>query len=197
VIRAVKLLAVLAGVTFAAAAPAAGNPAPAFKAGVYEPVLAAPDFKLPSSAGGEVSLAAYRGKVVLLAFGFTSCAEVCPVTLHKLASARRKLGSKAADLQVVYVTVDPERDDAARMRKYLASFDPTFVGAVGAPADLAKVRERYGITADKHQFADGNYVIAHSSSVYMIDRQGGLKALMPYANGVDDFVHDLKIMLGQ
>src|SRR5262245_45962176 len=103
-----------------AAASAADNPS--LIAGVFSPPRQAPDFSLDGSNGSELKLRSYRGKVVVLAFGFTSCPDVCPVTLATLAQARRRLGADAQDVQVVYVTVDPERDDAARMRAYLASF---------------------------------------------------------------------------
>ena len=86
---------------------------------------------LQSSDGGELELSRYRGKVVLLGFGFTWCTDVCPVTLATLAQARRKLGPAAADVQIVYVTVDPERDDPERMKEYLHAFDPTFIGGTG------------------------------------------------------------------
>src|SRR5882672_1544983 len=100
-----------------------------FIAGVFTPARVAPDFSLRGSDGGPLQLGHYRGKVVLLAFGYTSCHEVCPVTLALLAQARRKLGAAAADVQLVYVTVDPERDDAARMHQFLALFDRSFMGA--------------------------------------------------------------------
>ena len=87
--------------------------------------------------------------MVALAFGFTSCPEVCPTTLAVLAQARKKLGAKASELQVVYVTVDPERDDAARMKQYLAGFDPSFVGGTGTDAQLAAVRREFGVQADQ------------------------------------------------
>jgi protein SCO1/2 len=196
--RLTKLLAVAllaACVAAEATEPRPPGVAPAFKAGVFDPAMAAPEFKLPGSDGQEVSVGRFRGKVVLLAFGFTSCAEVCPITLATLAGAKRKLGSEAKDLQVVYVTVDPERDDAARMKKYLGTFDTSFVGAVGDAKALAAVRERYGVMAEKHKYADGNYSIGHSSSVFMIDRAGKLQALMPYGHSSEDFVHDLQIML--
>ena len=109
-----------------AAMPAATD---ALKAGVLTPVMAAPALKLQGSDGKPLDLERFRGKVVLLAFGFSNCGEVCPITLATLAGARRKLGPDAArDVQVVYVTVDPERDDAARMRKFLGAFDATFIG---------------------------------------------------------------------
>ena len=120
---------------------------------------------------------------------------ICPITLATLAGARKKLGEAAEGVQVVYVTVDPERDDAARMKKFLASFDASFVGGVGTRAQIDAAQKSYGISATKQVYADGNYTIGHSSSIYMIDRTGGLRAVMPYGHTVDDFVHDLKILL--
>src|SRR5450432_1424171 len=84
-------------------------------AGVFSPQRLAPDFSIRGSDGGELKLSRYRGKVVLLSFGYTSCTAVCPLTLAVLAQAHKKLGALGGDLQVVYVTVDPERDDAERM----------------------------------------------------------------------------------
>jgi len=98
-------------------------------------------------------------------------------------------------VQVVYVTVDPERDDAARMRKFLGAFDATFIGGVGTRAQIDVAQASYGITSVKKTNPDGSYLIGHSSSIYMIDRAGGLRAVMPYGHPVDDFVHDLKILL--
>ncbi|HVN99657.1 MAG TPA: SCO family protein [Steroidobacteraceae bacterium] len=165
----------------------------ALVAGVFTPPRAAPDFTLRGSDGHALQLGHYRGKVVLLAFGYSSCREVCPVTLAILAHARRQLGSAANDVQVVYITVDPERDDVARMHQFLALFDPTFVGGSGSPAELAAVRRLYGITVTRHDTPDG-YVLAHSSFVYLIDRRGMLRALMPFGHGVDDFAHDMALL---
>lgn len=177
----------------------AGPPADAgtLKAGTLSPVMPAPELVLQATDGKRLSLVRYRGKVVLLAFGFSSCGEVCPITLATLAGARRKLGAAAADVQVVYVTVDPERDDAARMKKYLATFDSSFVGGVGTRAEIDAAQKNYGISSTKQVYADGNYTIGHSSSIYMINRAGGLAAVMPYGHTVDDFVHDLQILLRQ
>src|SRR3981081_2854276 len=110
--------------------------APALKAGVFDPPRQAPGFSLQGSDGRELNMSHYRGKVVLLAFGFTSCTEVCPTTLNTFALTRRKLGPAAADVQVVYVTVAPERDVPGRLAKYLGSFDATFVGGTGTEAQL-------------------------------------------------------------
>jgi protein SCO1/2 len=183
-----------------ASAAYATSPAPdtnALKAGVLTPIMAAPDLKLQGSDGKPLNLARFRGKVVLLAFGFSNCGEVCPITLATLAGARKKLGESAANVQVVYVTVDPERDDAAQMRKFLGSFDPTFIGGVGSRAEIDLAQKNYGISSNKNTNPDGSFTIGHSSSIYMIDRAGGLRAVMPYGHTSDDFVHDLKILLRQ
>src|SRR5215472_9508246 len=111
------------------------------KAGVFSPARAAPDFSLRGSDGAELKLNHYRGKVVILAFGFTSCPDVCPTTLSTLAATRKKLGDKADRLQVIYITVDPETDSPERMRTYLGSFDPGFVGGTGTAEQLAAVRQ--------------------------------------------------------
>jgi protein SCO1/2 len=173
---------------------AAGADAPALKAGVFSPPRPAPDFSLQGSDGRALSLSRFKGKVVLLGFGFTSCPQVCPTTLATLAQARRKLGAAAADVQVLYVTVDPERDVAERMKNYLGAFDPTFVGGTGAAERLAAVRRDYGVFAEKKP-QGSSYTVAHSSFVFLIDRGGGLRALMPYGHGPDDYVHDLKMLL--
>lgn len=175
-------------------AAAAGADTPALKAGVFSPPRPAPDFSLQGSDGRALTLSRFAGKVVVLGFGFTSCPAVCPTTLATLAQARRKLGSAAADLQVIYVTVDPERDVAQRMKKYLAAFDPTFIGGTGAADGLSTVRKDYGVIAEKQPQGQG-YTVAHSSFVYLIDRSGKLRALMPYGHGPDDYVHDLQILL--
>jgi protein SCO1/2 len=165
------------------------------KAGVLSPVMPAPALQLSGTDGKPLDLERFRGKVVLLSFGFSSCAEVCPITLATLADARRKLGDEAADVQVVYVTVDPERDDAARMRKFVGAFDPTFIGGVGTQAQIDAAQKSFGVSSRKIRYPDGGYNIGHSSSIYMIDRGGGLRAVMPYGRKVADFVHDLRILL--
>ena len=187
---AIVLLAMLCPHWVLAAGPAA------LKAGTFDPPAMAPELTLVSSKGGTLKLADFRGKVVLLGFGFTSCPQVCPTTLAVLAQAKKKLGAQGRQLQVVYVTVDPERDDAARMRAYLKGFDPSFVGGVGTPAQLAAVRQKYGVTAQRKPVGD-SYSVGHSSSVYLIDRKGRLRAMMPYGRTPADFVHDVRVLLAE
>ena len=192
--RRLGLIALLISALTANAADPAQS---ALKAGVLSPAMPAPELALQATDGQALNLTRFHGKVVLLAFGFSSCGEVCPITLATLAGARKKLGAEGAKVQVVYVTVDPERDDAPRMKKYLASFDPTFVGGVGSRAQIDAAQKSYGISSTKQVYADGNYTIGHSSSIYMIDRAGKLRAVMPYGHSAEDFAHDLRILLRQ
>jgi protein SCO1/2 len=170
------------------------------KTGVFKPPRPAPDFSLRGSDGSELKLSRYRGKVVALGFGYASCPDVCPTTLFFLAQAKEKLGASGKDFQVIYVTVDPERDSAERLRKFLAAYDPTFVGVTGAPGQLADVRKAYGIQISKQLPMEGNpsvYYVHHSSFVYLIDRGGNLRAMMPFGVSVDDIAHDVKALLSQ
>jgi protein SCO1/2 len=190
----------LASLMFALAmlAPAAFAAAPAvFKAGVFNPPRPAPEIVLPSSAGPEFKLSNYRGKVVVLEFGYTHCADVCPVSLATLTQARQKLGMAAADVQVVFITVDPARDTGARLRTYLKPFDPSFIGLSGSAQQVEAVLKAYGIGAKK-KMVEGSktdYTMHHSSYLYFIDRQGMQRAMMPFGRPADDYVHDLQLLL--
>jgi protein SCO1/2 len=184
----------------ACALAAAAEPTPiGLKAGAFDPPQAAAEFPdgVQASDGGALKLARYRGKVVLLVFGFTHCPAVCPTTLATLAQARKQLGPDGARMQVVYVTVDPERDDVSHIRQYLAGFDPAFVGGTGPAPALELVRKRYGVTAQKVPSANGgaDYAMSHSTSIYLIDRDGRLRALMPFGHTADDFAHDVRQLL--
>lgn len=189
----VPLLAcMLLSMTTHGAAPAAE--VDALKAGVFNPAREAPDFSVRGSDGAALTLKRYRGKVVVLGFGYTSCPNVCPVTLAVLAQAHRKLEALGAQVQVIYLTVDPERDSAERLKEYLASFDPTFVGGTGTSLQMAAVCKSYGVTAEKHGTGT-DYAVAHSSFVYLITREGKLQALMPFGHKADDYVHDISALL--
>ena len=172
----------------------AAETATALKAGTFDPPRLAPDFTLQGSDGHELRISRFRGKVVLLAFGYSSCTEVCPLTLATFAQTRRKLGTAAAGVQVVYVTVDPQRDVPGRLKTFLGSFDSTFIGGTGTEAQLAAVRRDYGVTASKIPYQD-SYTYTHSSFTYLIDRSGRIRALMPYGHSADDYVNDLSILL--
>src|ERR1700733_3718326 len=166
----------------------------ALKAGVFNPPREAPDFSVHGSDGAPLVLSRYRGKVVVLAFGYTSCPNVCPVTLAVLAQAHRKLGAQGSQVQVIYLTVDPERDSAERLKQYLAAFDSTFVGGTGTAPQMAAVRKSYGVTAEKVG-TGSDYGVAHSSFIYLITRDGKLRALMPFGHKAEDYAHDISMLL--
>jgi protein SCO1/2 len=169
---------------------------PSLKSGVFEPPRMAPDFSLPSSRDNKFSLNQERGKIVVLGFGFTHCPNVCPMTLANLAQVKKTLGAEADQVQIVYVTVDPERDNPVRLREYLANFNNDFVGVTGTSEELSAVRQAYGIIAKKELKKNGmDYDVHHSSYIYLIDREGLLRALVPFGKTADDITHDIKILL--
>jgi protein SCO1 len=172
-------------------------PATGFKSGVFDPPRAAPEIVLPASNGEQFKLSSYRGKVVVLEFGYTHCLDVCPVSLAALTQARQKLGAAAADVQVVFITVDPARDSAERLRTYLKPFDPTFIGITGTQRQIDALLKSYGISATRRpvEGSKTDYTMHHSSYLYFIDRQGMQRALMPFGRPADDMVHDLKLLL--
>jgi len=167
------------------------------RSGTFEPPREAPAFSLDGSNGKKLSLRDHLGKVVILQFGFTSCQKVCPVTLARLTEVYKKLGSAARDVQLIYVTVDPKRDSPERLREHLAAFNPSFLGATGTPDELAAVRKTYGVVAE--QVVSRNqalgYEVNHSSSLYLVDRQGKVRGLVPFGTPADDIVHDLELLL--
>lgn len=168
-----------------------------FKSGVFEPPRAAPEIALPSSTGKPFKLSQHRGKVVVLEFGYTTCTDVCPVSLAALADARKKLGKQGAEVQVVFITVDPARDSATRLRSYLAAFDPTFIGVTGTQAQIDALLKSYGISASRRMVEGSKteYAMNHSSYLYFIDRQGMQRAMMPFGRPSDEMVHDIKLLL--
>jgi protein SCO1/2 len=168
-----------------------------FKSGTFEPARQAPDFELQASNGAAFKLSDARGKVVALAFGFTHCVRVCPTTLSTLARVKEKLGLDADKLQVVFVTVDPERDSVARLREFVAAFDDSFIGLTGSSQELQAIRKAYGITINKEPEADARlgYQVHHSSSILLIDRSGKLRLFATFGKSADDIAHDIKLLV--
>lgn len=167
------------------------------KSGVFDPPRPAPDIALPASTGKPFKLSHLRGKVVVLEFGYTQCPSVCPVSLASLTQARQLLGAAADDVQVVFVTVDPARDSVPLLRDYLGQFDRSFIGIGGTQAQIDSVLRAYGISATRRTIngSKTEYGIDHSSYLYFVDRQGMLRALMPFGRPATDIAHDLAILL--
>jgi len=166
------------------------------KSGTFDPPRVAPQIAQKAADGNDFALDKFRGKVVVLEFGYTSCADVCPVSLALLKQAREKLGPLGDKLQVVFVTVDPQRDTAPKLKAYLEQFDKSFVGLTGTEEQMAAIRKAYGISATK-KMVEGSkteYTMGHSSYLYFIDPQGRLRALMPFGRPADDIVHDVTLL---
>ncbi len=155
------------------------------------------DFTL-SGADGDVSLSDFRGKMVLLYFGYTFCPDVCPATLANVGQALRDLGPKADDIQVVMVSVDPERDTPEKLAKYVAQFHPSMIGITGSKAQLDEVTSLYGIFFQKTEGSDAtSYLIDHTATLLVLDREGYLKLVFPFGVTSDEIADDLKYMLRQ
>ena len=181
-----------------------GLAAPAFaaeplKSGVFEPPRVAPEFQLQGSNGAQVALSRYKGKVVVIAFGFSYCQTICPVTLAKLSQVWEALGPQADDLQMLFISVDPARDTPDRLREFVTSFHPSFIGLTGTEPQLGQVRDIYGVVAKKAISEDKKlgYEVHHSSSLYVVDREGKLQLLIPFGKTAADVVHYLKILLAK
>lgn len=167
-----------------------------FHGTVIQSPEAAPDFTLTAAGGRSVSLHDFQGKVVLLYFGYTFCPDVCPATLGNLAQALRMLGKQAEQVQVIMISVDPERDTPEKLAEYVAHFHPSFIGVTASPEEIAQVAALYGIFYQKHagSTAEG-YLIDHTASVMLIDRQGRLKVVFPFGVSAEEFAEDLKAIL--
>lgn len=190
----VRLLAA----TLAALVLLAGcRPAPTDFHGTYlDPPMPAADVTL-ASAAGPVRLSDFRGDLVVLNFGYTSCPDVCPTTLATLAQARALLGAAAAAVQVVFVSVDPERDAPARAARYAAGFDTTFVGLSGTPAQIADAASAYGVyyaRADSGATAAA-YLVDHTATVFVLGRDGQARLLWPFGTDAEAMAADLRALL--
>jgi protein SCO1/2 len=155
-----------------------------------EPYPVAADFELTRFDGSLFRLGDLRGRIVLLFFGYTSCPDVCPTTLAELNQALKELGAaRAEDVQVVFVTVDPGRDDPVRVQEYVNHFNPDFIGLSGTEPKLAAVWNAYGIFREIVNSVD------HTARVTLIDRQGNMRVSFGVDTPVEDIVHDLHLVL--
>ena len=152
------------------------------------------DFQLADPDGRERSLADFRGKVVLLFFGFTQCPDVCPTALARAAEVRRQLGADGDRVQVIFVTVDPERDTAALLRQYTTTFDPTFLGLRSDPQGTRKVADEFHVFYQKVP-TGGSYTMDHTALTYVFDAKGRLRLLLRHDQTAAQYVSDLRTLM--
>jgi protein SCO1/2 len=169
-----------------------------FRSGtLLEPAEPAPAVALTDTQGAPFRLSEQQGALTLIFFGFTNCPDVCPTTLADLAAARKQLGGDAEKVRVVLITVDPERDTPDRLKRYVQSFDPSFIALTGPQADLAEVYRSYGVSVTKRELPDSalGYTVDHGASVYVVDQSGNWRALISNGSTVADIVADLRYLL--
>jgi protein SCO1/2 len=153
------------------------------------------DFHLLDASGKPRSLSDYRGKVVVLFFGYTHCPEVCPTTLADLAQVMRLLGQDAKKIQVLFITLDPERDSPEVLSKYIPSFDPSFIGLSGDSQATAQAAKSFGVVYQKQSDNHGGYTLDHSDGTYLIGIEGKPLWLSRYGQQADLLVQDIKLLL--
>jgi protein SCO1/2 len=153
------------------------------------------DFHLFDTNGKPHGLADYRGKVVVLFFGYTHCPEVCPTTLADLAQVMRVLGPDAKKIQVLFITLDPERDTAEILSKYIPSFDPAFVGLWGDSQATAQAAKSFGVNFQKQADKYGGYTLDHTDGTYLIGLEGKPLWLSRYGQSADLLAQDIKMLL--
>ena len=164
---------------------------------VIDPPMPAAEIALTDQHGNPFRLADYRGKVVLLFFGYTYCPDVCPATMAELRAARAMLKpEQAARVQIVFVTVDPGRDTPASIQEYVSRFDPTFLGLSGTEEKLSAVWQAYGVFREVEQSdSAGGYLVSHSSRVYVVDVNGNFSLSFAFGTPPADVANDLRILL--
>ncbi|MDM0043187.1 SCO family protein [Variovorax dokdonensis] len=154
------------------------------------------DFSLKDADGKTRTLADFKGKVVVLFFGYAQCPDVCPTTMTEMTEVKKALGADGDKLQVVFVTVDPERDTAEVMKAYMGAFDPTFIALIPTPQELVAVAKDFKVYYKK---VDGktptSYSMDHSAAQYMYDPQGRLRLYVRYGSPVADIAADIKTLL--
>lgn len=168
----------------------------AFHGTVIQSPMAAPEFELMSSSGQKVKRSDFQGKLMLIYFGYTFCPDVCPTTLAEVKRAMDELGKDAGQVQVIMISVDPERDTPQRLNQYLRQFDANFLGLTGDLQQIAEVAALYGIYFEKHEgSAATDYSVDHTASLLVLDAQGHLKLVLPYGVTGKDIASDLRYLL--
>jgi protein SCO1/2 len=155
------------------------------------------DFQLTDHNGKPRALADFKGKVVVVFFGYTRCPDACPTTMGELALVMKELGADAERLQVLFITVDPERDTPAVLSKYAPAFHPGFLGLYGDPDATARTAREFKVFYQKQPLPGGGYVVDHSAGSYIYDTTGRLRLFSQYGSGAQPLLHDIRLLLQQ
>lgn len=154
------------------------------------------DFRLTDHTGKTRTLADFRGKVVVLFFGYTHCPDVCPTTLGEMAQVMKQLGPDAQRVQVLFVTLDPARDTPALLAQYVPAFHPAFLGLYGDEATTRKTAADFKVFYQKQPGSSPDtYTLDHGANTYVFDPQGRLRLLFGFGSGAAPLVHDIRLLL--
>jgi protein SCO1/2 len=191
-----RLVAGVAGVAvLALTACEPSAPAPIYHARDITGVMRPLAFQLVDGTGAAVTAANYRGKIVLVFFGYTHCPDVCPTTLAKLTQVLKRLGPTADSVRVLFVSVDPARDSPKLLKSYAAAFAPQFVGLTGSDAQLTEVTKRYRVAYRREKpDPNGEYAVYHSSAIFIFDISGNARLLATGTESVADLTQDLRAL---
>ncbi len=170
-----------------------------FKGTEYPGNVPAYDFTLQDSKGRPFQLSARDEKIALLFWGYTSCPDVCPVTLAEAGQIIQALGDDAEQVVFLFITVDPERDTPELLGQYTATFHPDIIGLTGTPEELTAAREAYGVYAAKAPLENSaaGYSMDHSARIFLVDGNGRLRLSYAYGTPADDIVQDIRYLLKQ
>lgn len=192
--------AVLRGATavvLAGALSACSEPAPSFKGNDITGTGLGKALTLNDHNGQARTLQDFAGKVTVAFFGFTQCPDVCPTALAELSQVMQKLGPDADRVQVLLISVDPERDTPEILKQYVTTFDPRFLGLTGTPDQVKKTAASFKAYYAKVPTENGaNYTMDHTAAFYLFDGEGESRVLANSTIGVDAMVHDIKALLG-
>lgn len=154
------------------------------------------DFSLTDASGKRRSLSEFRGKVVAVFFGFAQCPDVCPTTLSDLAQIKEKLGADGERLQVVFITVDPQRDTPEILGSYVSSFDPSFIGLTGTADEISATAREFKVFFQKVPGkTETSYTIDHTAGSYVFDKEGRVRLFVRHAATADAIAADVKQLL--
>lgn len=168
-----------------------------FAGAVLEEPEPLPDFTL-AAENGPVSLSDFRGQYVFLYFGYMYCPDFCPTTMSKLANVHRELGDDADRMQVIMVSVDPERDTLAALARYAEAFNPTFMGITGTREEIDRVGEPYGLFYQRHEGSTAaGYLVDHSTRTYLIGPDGRALVAYPHDATAEAILADLRWLIDQ
>jgi len=155
-----------------------------------------PGLHLHDHNGQMRSLADFKGKAVVIFFGYTNCPDVCPTSLAMLMQVMQQLGSEASRVQVLFVTVDPDRDTPERLKQYVGAFNPAFLGLTGSEAEIAAVAHEFKVIYEKHgDIASGRYSVDHTAGCFIFDPQGRARLFARHGETAERITADLKRLL--